>query len=425
MTHEHTDPWERAQRQINWAADGAAVDAALIERLLHPDRVIEVSMPVRMDDGTQKVFSGYRVQHNNARGPYKGGVRYHHHVDMSEVKALALWMTIKNAVVDVPFGGGKGGVSVDPKELSMSELERLSREFGRKLAPVIGPYEDVPAPDVNTNGDIMHWIADEYTAHTRAAKIPYTKGELRAVITGKSVADGGSEGRIEATGFGGGYVLMTILAKLGKQPVGTRVAIQGFGNVGSYFAQYAYDAGMTVVALTDSKNGIYDPDGIDVPAARVHKEKYGTFAGFTAQDDVLPAEVLTVPADVVVPAALENALSAEVAPKVTASIVLELANGPTTTDADRILQERGILVIPDVLANAGGVATSYFEWRQNLNDETWTKEDVLDQLKTKMEAAATEVYDLSVVRAISLRKAAYQIALERIATTTQEAIQRA
>ena len=377
-----------------------------------------------MDDGSARVFYGFRVQHNDIRGPYKGGLRYHPKVDMDEVRALAFWMTMKNAVVDVPFGGGKGGVAVDPKKLSAAELERLTREFARKITPIIGPLRDVPAPDVNTNGTIMQWIREEYE-HATGTKAP-------GVITGKAIKDGGSEGRTEATGLGGSYVLAEYLRLIGKDPKGMTVAIQGFGNVGSYLAQYLQDLGFTIVAVSDSKGGIYIPKGIeDLKAIAACKEKSGRIAGcycigsvcdVTNMEqlggrDISPEEVLTLPVDIIVPSALENAITEKNVDAIKASIVLEMANGPTTTGADDLLAKKGITVIPDILANAGGVAVSYFEWYQNIHNELWNKPDVFAKLKKKMNAATVDVYKTAQEHSISLREAAYIVALKRIAAS--------
>ncbi len=362
------------------------------------------------------------MQHNTARGPYKGGLRYHPKVDMDEVKALSFWMTMKNAIVDVPFGGGKGGIAVDPKKLSAAELERLTREFARKLAPVIGPEIDVPAPDVNTNGTIMGWIRDEYEKEVGK--------DSPAVITGKSLKDGGSEGRTEATGQGGRYALDAFMRLRERSPRGMTVAIQGFGNVGSYLARYLQESGFTIVALSDSKGGIYVPNGItDLGAIEQCKEKSGKVAGCycvgsvcdisnmeqMGGKDISPEDVLTLPVDVVVPAALENAITEKNAGDIKASIVLEMANGPTTREADEILREKDVMVIPDVLANAGGVAVSYFEWYQNMHNEKWTKADVFSKLKEKMDSASEEVDEASKKYKVSLRDAAYIVALERLA----------
>ncbi len=416
------NPWTRAQAQLKSAAGHLSLDPLLLARLGSPDRVIEVSLPIKMDDGSAKVFEGFRVQHNNILGPYKGGLRYHPKVDMDEVKALAFWMTMKNAIVDVPFGGGKGGVAVDPKKLSESELERLTREFARKLTPVIGPSLDVPAPDVNTNGKIMNWIRDEYARATGA--------DSPAVVTGKPLDAGGSEGRPEATGLGGRYALDAFMRMLGRNPRGMTVAIQGFGNVGSFVARYLQESGFTIVALSDSKGGIYVPRGIeDLKAVEECKERSGKLAGcycvgsvcdLTTMEsmggqDISPEEVLTLPVDVIVPSALENAITEENVGDINASIVLELANGPTTIEADAILAKKGVTVIPDILANAGGVAVSYFEWYQNMHDEKWKKEDVFAKLKEKMESAAEAVHAASLEYKVSLREAAYIVALKRLA----------
>jgi glutamate dehydrogenase/leucine dehydrogenase len=408
---QDNDVWERAKRQLLIAAKEVGLTPLLVARLSTPDRIVEVSIPIVMDDGRIEVFQGFRVQHNNIRGPYKGGLRYHAQVDIDEVKALSLWMTIKNAVVDVPFGGGKGGVAVDPKKLSSGELERLTREFARKLHHFIGPRIDVPAPDVNTNADMMGWIADEY-GKLAGAHAP-------AVVTGKHVEHGGSFGRTEATGEGGAYVLLAVLRTLGRDPSQVRLAVQGFGNVGSYFARAAVRLGMRVVALSDSKNGIYAPEGFgDIDEIERYKKEHGTLVGSeTGARVTSPEAVLELPVDIIVPAALENAITRENAGRIHAPFVLEMANGPTSDEADLMLKERGIIVIPDVLANAGGVAVSYFEWYQNMHNERWKKEDVLRKLRDKMESAARAVAEEAQRRDVTLREAAYIVALERIRTS--------
>ncbi|QQG37696.1 MAG: Glu/Leu/Phe/Val dehydrogenase [Candidatus Kaiserbacteria bacterium] len=419
------NPWKRALAQLHAAASHLELDPLMLARLEHPDRVIEVSMPLRMDDGSIRVFDGFRVQHNNIRGPYKGGLRYHPKVDMSEVEALAFWMTMKNALVDVPFGGGKGGITVDPKKLSAGELERLTREFTRKLAPAIGPALDVPAPDVNTSAKVMQWIREEYEA--------VTGHEAAAVVTGKPLDAGGSEGRPEATGLGGSYVLAAFLRLLERNPRGMTVAIQGYGNVGSYLARYLQELGFVIVALSDSKGGMYVPRGItDLKAVEECKERSGRIAGCYCVGsvcdlsnmeamggrDLSPEEVLTLPVDVIVPAALENAITDKNARKIQASIVLELANGPTTMEADQILKKKGITVIPDILANAGGVAVSYFEWYQNQHNERWSKMDVFEKLREKMELAAEATQGAAMQYKVSLREAAYIVALQRLGSST-------
>jgi glutamate dehydrogenase/leucine dehydrogenase len=423
------NPWERAKKQLEKIAKIISLDPLLITQLINPDRVIEVSLPLRLDNGSIKTYNGYRVQHNNIHGPYKGGLRFHPKVSMDEVKALAFWMTMKNAVVDVPFGGGKGGIAIDPKILSQNELERLTREFTRKLAPLIGPYLDVPAPDVNTNPKIMSWIVKEFKIQSEKLKIELNEGELSAVVTGKPIESGGSQGRTEATGLGGTYALMSILKKLGKKPKGMTVAVQGFGNVGKYIAQFLQKEGFKIVALSDSKGGIYIKSGIpDIINVEKCKEKKGMLAGcycigsvcdITHRErvggrDITASEILGLPVDILIPAALENVLDEKSAKKVSAKIVLEMANGPTTKEADEILSKKGITVIPDILANSGGVAVSYFEWYQNVHQENWTKEEVFTKLRKKMEKASNDVFETSNKYKVTLRDAAYIVALKRI-----------
>lgn len=404
------NPWSRALAQLEAVARYVKIDPALLSRLEAPDKVIEVPVTTVLDDGRTEVYRGYRVQHNNIRGPYKGGLRYHPDVDMDEVKALAFWMTMKNAVINVPFGGGKGGISVDPKRLSVGELERLTRAFTRELAPYIGPDVDVPAPDVNTTPKIMGWIRDEYS------KI--VGRDTPAVVTGKAIDDGGSLGRNEATGLGGFYALMRYLEKNRIEHRGLSVAIQGFGNVGGFLAKYLVESGFKVVAISDSKGGFYIPEGYtDMEAVRAHKESTGSLVGFAPHEDandITPQEVLELPVDIVVPAALENAITEKNAGAIKAKIVLELANGPTTREADQILHLASIDVIPDILVNSGGVAVSYFEWYQNINDEAWSKEIVFEKLQVLMNSAVDAVFEVSHEHKISMRDAAYVIALERL-----------
>lgn len=415
------NPWKRAKTQFRKAARHINLDPLFSANLLNPDRVVETFLPIKMDNGKIKTFKGYRVQHNNWRGPYKGGLRYHKHVDMTEVKALAFWMTIKNSIVDVPFGGAKGGICVDPKKLSSQELEKLTRTLTQKLAPIIGPNIDVPAPDVNTNPTIMAWIVDEY------AKI--TGKITPAVVTGKPLDRGGSLGRTEATGLGGVYVLSSILEKLGKNPKNMTVAIQGFGNVGRYIAGFLFEAGFKIVAISEENGGIYLPEGIDsIEDLQTCKEAKGFIAGCYCKasvcdlknkkkmgiKDITASEVLTLPVDILVPAALGNSISTENVMKIKAPIILEMANGPITTKADEEFSKKGILVIPDVLANAGGVAVSYFEWYQNMHNEKWSKKEVFSKLQKKMEKATTEVFETSIKEKVNLRDAAYIVALNRL-----------
>ena len=411
----------RAKKELQLAAAQSGVSPKLIEKLLTHDNDIQFDVEFKKDNGEKEVVSGFRLQHDNILGPYKGGLRFHQNVSQDEVQALSLLMTLKNAVINVPFGGGKGGIKVDPKLLSEKELEEMTRDFTRKLAPYIGPEKDVPAPDVNTNGKIMAWIVDEYS---KVVGKP-----TPAVVTGKPISIGGSEGRTEATGFGGTYALLEILKHLGKNPSDFTVAVQGFGNVGQYAAKSLQDAGFKVVAVSDSKGGVYIPGGLpNIDDLAKCKEEKGYVSGCycvgsvcdisnkdkVGGQEISSDEILTLPVDIIIPAALENVLNANNANSVHAKIVLEMANGPTTQEADTILNEKNILVIPDILANSGGVATSYFEWYQNMHDEKWTKEEVLAKLKEKMEKATDEVYTISKEESVSLRQAALISALRRL-----------
>ncbi|MEK7651838.1 MAG: Glu/Leu/Phe/Val dehydrogenase [Patescibacteria group bacterium] len=401
------NPFQTALSQLKTAAEVAKIDPKFIERIQYPDRYIEVTIPVIMDDGSQRIFTGFRSQHNNARGPYKGGIRFHPDVNLDEVRALSFWMTFKNAVVNVPFGGGKGGIILDPKKLSETELEKLSRGYVQKLYPVFGPEFDVPAPDVNTNGKIMGWMVDEFE------KLIGKKA--RATFTGKAIEDGGSQGRTEATGFGGGVVLREVLkAGLVDLAENKTIAIQGFGNVATYFAESAKAQGLKVVALSDSKGGIYNPEGIDVAAAEAHKRQTGALKGLSGTSEISNSELLELAVGVLVPAALENVLTGENASKVKAKLIIEMANGPTTQEADAIFEKNNIIVIPDILANSGGVATSYYEWYQNMHDEKWTREDVLAKLDALMIKAFEGVLEAQKKYNTSFRNGAYIVAIERI-----------
>lgn len=402
----NNNPFESAKKQLEIAASVSSADVNIVGRLKNPDRYIEVSIPVTMDNGTQKIFSGFRSQHNNARGPYKGGIRYHQDVHLDEVRALSFWMTFKNAVVDVPFGGGKGGIIVNPKELSESELEQLSRGYMKLMYRNFGPEVDVPAPDVNTNGQIMAWMRDEFEQQTGT--------QAPGVITGKAIENGGSEGRTEATGFGGGYVLREAVAAGLVSGDRKTIAIQGFGNVATYLAEYAKELGFTVVALSDSKGGIYSETGIDITAAEAHKKETRALKGLEGTSEITNEALLELDVDVLVPAALENVLTADNANNIKAKFILEMANGPTTPEADGIFAEKGITVVPDILANSGGVCVSYFEWYQNQNNESWTKEDVLRKLDEHMVAAFTAVRETQEKYNTTMRTAAYIVALERL-----------
>jgi glutamate dehydrogenase/leucine dehydrogenase len=415
------NPWTQAKLQLHKTAQHLNLDPLFLAHLADPERIVEVALPLRKDTGEVVTFQGYRVQHNSQHGPYKGGLRFHHDVSMDEVKALAFWMTLKTSLIDVPFGGGKGGITIDPKTLSQSELERLTRLFTRRIADVIGPTKDIPAPDVNTNPKVMAWIMDEYS------KIVGKPSP--AVVTGKPIENGGALGRNEATGLGGSFAVREIVKRMGRQPKDLTVAVQGFGNVGMHTASFMQKQGFKVVGLSDSKGGIYIPGGI-APIEQVEKckEEKGFLAGcycvgsvcdikykeHVQGRDISPIEVLELPVDIIVPAALENVISIENADKIQAKIILEMANGPMTVEADEYLHKKGVTIIPDILANAGGVAVSYFEWYQNMHNEHWTKEDVFAKLEEKMQKAVVQVYDTAQERKISLRDAAYLVGLKRL-----------
>ncbi|MEK7666003.1 MAG: Glu/Leu/Phe/Val dehydrogenase [Patescibacteria group bacterium] len=395
-----SNPFENALSQINRAASLMSFKSDFLELMKHAQREISISIPVKMDDGSLKIFEGYRVQHNNWRGPYKGGIRYHQDTNIDEVKALALWMAIKCAVADVPMGGGKGGVTVNPKMLSEAELERLTRGWTRGMKEVIGPNMDVPAPDVNTTPREMDWIASEFGNP--------------AVVTGKTISAGGSEGRGTATAQGGFYVLETLRERLFLDPESSTVVIQGFGNAGAHFATLCYRHGYSVIAVSDSGGGIHNEAGLDIPALIIHKETTGRVADFVGARNVSNNELLTITCGLLVPAALENVITKENADAVAAKVVLELANGPTTPEADDILFTRGITVIPDVLANSGGVTVSYFEWDQNMRAEHWSESQVFEKLKMQIVSATEAVWKKKEMLKTDLRRAAFVVALERL-----------
>ncbi len=418
------NPFENAMEQLARAA--RVVESGIknlesrkdlqqnLEILKQPQRIVNVAIPVKMDDGSMKIFEGYRVQYNNARGPYKGGTRYHPRVNLDEIKALAFWMVMKLAVVDVPYGGGKGGIAVDPRTLSAGELERLTRAYTRAIAPIIGPRMDIPGPDVNTNETIMGWIADEYS-NVVGKWTP-------AVATGKPLDKGGSEGRHSATAEGAWYVFGKLSSSVKLKP-GATIAIQGFGNAGYYFAKLLTAGGYRVVAVSDSKGAVYVPEGLDPDATMKCKEEKGTVAGCYCKGSVCDVrfgrpidseKLLALPVDVLIPAALENAIHEGNARMIKAKIIFELANGPTTPQADEILRKKGVTVVPDILTNAGGVTVSYYEWKQNLEGVHWTKNKVNQELKSTMEKATESVWDTSQKLGTSLRTAAFVDALERI-----------
>ncbi len=398
--------FSNALSQLKTASLIAGLPADLIERLKYPERILQFSMPIVMDDGQIKFFEGYRVQYSSARGPYKGGIRFHPKTNLDEVKALSFWMSIKCAVVGIPLGGSKGGITVDPKRLSKAELERLSRAYIRSVAPWVGPEQDIMAPDVNTNPEIMGWMADEYS------KIV---GKIQpGVVTGKPLAFGGSEGRTPATAQGGMYVLEEVLKKLKLDPKKITLAIQGMGNVGGIMAELASQTGMKVVAMSDSVSGIYNPAGLNVSQVMTYKKTNGTLKGFGEAKAITNNQLLELPVTVLVPAALENQITKNNAGRVKAVVVLELANGPTTPEADVKMFKKGIILVPDVLANAGGVTVSYFELVQNLQQYYWTEKEVLEKLKPIMVRSFSEVWHKAVEHKTDLRTASYALALQRI-----------
>ncbi len=405
VTTHMQNPFENALLQLRRAHHAKSFPESFIDRLAHPDRQVRISIPLTMDNGTERIFEGYRVEHNNKRGPYKGGIRFHQDADMHEVNALALWMTLKCAVANIPMGGGKGGITVDPKILSKKELEELSRGWVRGMLPLLGPQKDVPAPDVNTNGEIMSWMIDEYEKLT---------GEMSgATFTGKPLSNRGSQGREEATSMGGLYVFNALRESLNLE--GTlKVVVQGLGNVGGHAALLFEADGHSVIALSDSKGAIMNESGLNVQAVMDYKKQTGSVVGFPGSQEISQAELLTFACDVLIPSALENQITGENAKDIKAKVVLELANGPTTPEADDVLFAKGIHVVPDILANSGGVTVSTFEWEQNLKNETWTKEDVLARLKVKMEKEANNVLDTARKYETDLRRGAFILAMERL-----------
>lgn len=403
-TYMH-NPYENAMTQLEKAGKIGGFEEKFISLLRQPDRDVRISIPVKMDDGSTKIFEGYRVEYNNALGPYKGGIRYHPDTEINEVKALAFWMAIKCAVANIPMGGGKGGITVDPKKLSKAELEGLSRGWVKKLSDILGPRKDVPAPDVNTTPEIMAWMNDEYKKIT---------GEKRdATFTGKPIEDGGSEGRGPATGLGGFYVFDTLRKELGL-PENCKVVVQGFGNVGSNGAEIFTAHGHSVIAISDSKGGIYNPNGLDIKKILEYKKNTGSLSGFENTTNLTNEELLELECDVLIPAAFENVITDTNANKLRTKAILELANGPITPEADEILFTRGIPVIPDVLANSGGVTVSYFEWDQNLKGEHWSEKEVFEKLRPMLEDASKKILEKSRELKTHLRMGAFILALYRI-----------
>lgn len=404
-----------ASKRLEQALKHTSMSEDAIERLRHPKASLTVSIPVRMDDGSLQIFQGYRVRYDDTRGPGKGGVRYHPNVTLDEVQSLAFWMTFKCALLDLPFGGAKGGITVNPKELSKAELERLSRGYVDAIADFIGPDVDIPAPDVYTNATIMGWMMDQYSIIKRQLS--------RGVVTGKPLTLGGSEGRNTATATGAFYVIEATLPKFDRQPENTTVAIQGFGNAGAILAELLFKAGYKVVAVSDSQGGIYTPEGLDIPSIREYKQKSRNIKAVYCEDTVCNivehqvitnAQLLTLDVDILIPAALENQITADNAHDVKAKFIFEVANGPIASAADPILASKGIYVFPDILVNAGGVTVSYFEWVQNRNGWYWTLEEVNQRLKVKMEAETEKTWSIAQELGIDVRTAAYVHGLNRL-----------
>ncbi|NOT08614.1 MAG: Glu/Leu/Phe/Val dehydrogenase [Gemmatimonadales bacterium] len=402
------NPFESMMARFDEAAHHLNLEVGLRKVLRNPEKQIIVSIPVLMDNGEVEVFTGYRVLYNTARGPGKGGIRFDMQVTQDEVKALAAWMTWKCAVVNLPFGGAKGGVVCDPSKMSMAELERLTRRYTSGIIDTLGPDSDVPAPDVNTNERMMAWIMDTYSMHKRHT--------VTAVVTGKPVAMGGSLGRREATGRGCMIATREALKLKGMPIEGTRVVVQGFGNVGSISAELMAEQGMKILAVSDKDGGIYDPKGLDIKGVLAHVKEHKYLKSYTKADRVTNAELLELECDVLVPAALENVITEENAGRIRAKIICEGANGPTSADADSILNDAGILVIPDILANAGGVTVSYFEWVQDRGGYFWDEETVNTRLEKIMVSSFQEVASMAQRNNVSMRIAAYMVSIDRVAT---------
>jgi glutamate dehydrogenase (NAD(P)+) len=409
---QELNPTEAQTARFDLAAQKLNLDEGIWKVLRYPTRELIVHIPVAMDNGTLEVFTGFRVQHSIARGPSKGGIRYAPDVTLDEVRALAAWMTWKCAVVNIPFGGAKGGVICDPHKMSIGELERMTRRYTAELFEFIGPEKDVPAPDVNTNEQTMAWIMDTYSMHMRQT--------VTAVVTGKPINIGGSRGRREATGRGIMIVCDEAIKKLGLRPESTRVIVQGFGNVGSNAALLMSQAGYKVIGILEVTGSLYNKNGIDVAALSAYRQKHGTLAGFPGAEAADPAELLVTDCDILIPAATENQITSRNAERVKCKILAEGANGPTTASADEILADKGVFVIPDILCNAGGVTTSYFEWVQDRQGYFWKESFVNEQLENIMVAAFDDVVRYAETHGVNNRIAAYMLAIDRVAYTIRQ-----
>ena len=406
------DPFAVAQQQLDAVAQHLELDDGMRRILRTPNRELTVTFPVIMDDGSTEVFTGHRVQHNVARGPAKGGIRYSPQVTLSEMRALSMWMTWKCAVVNLPFGGAKGGVCCNTKEMSSREIERLTRRYTTEIAFLIGPASDIPAPDMYTDSRVMAWMMDTYSMH-KGYSVP-------GVVTGKPISVGGSLGRSEATGRGCVYAIVNVAKQVGINLDGATVAVQGFGNAGSVVVKLLQQLGCRVVAVSDSQGGTYSERGLDTEALQTCRRETGSVRNFSSGEPLSNEELLTLPCDILVPAALENQLTEGIAPAVQSKLIAEAANGPTTPEADAIFQDRGITVIPDILANAGGVTVSYFEWVQNLQEFHWKEEQVNRQLREVMDTSCEQVLALADRERTSLRTAAYILGVERVVSAIQD-----
>jgi glutamate dehydrogenase len=411
MFEQTTSLYEEALKPLKKAAAILNLEPHIVEVLSKPERILIVSILVKMDDGKTKVFTGYRVQHNTARGPAKGGIRYHPGVCLDEVKSLAYWMTTKNAVVGVPYGGGKGGITCDPKKMSNWELERLTRGYSAAIAKFVGPDQDIPAPDVGTNAQIMGWFADEY--------FKVTGKHLSGVVTAKPLSVGGSRGRGTATGRGAFFATLEAAKAFNIKLAGARVSIQGYGNVARPIAKHLHELGCKIVAVSDSTGGAYNPKGMNPLALADFKGKTSTVKGFPGSTDISTADPVTVDCDILIPAALENQITKKNAQEVKAKLVIEEANGPTTPEADKILREKGVTIVPDVLANAGGVTVSYFEWVQNRMGYYWGDEEVDEKLKHMITNAFRNIHETAQKYHIDLRTAAYVTAAKKVVDAMQ------
>ena len=405
MSEKTLNVFEIAQNQIKKACDKLNTDKAVYEILKNPMRVMSVSFPVRMDDGSIKSFTGYRSQHNNACGPFKGGIRFHENVNLDEVKALSTWMTFKCSVVGIPYGGGKGGVTINPNDYSENEIEKISREFTKAIYPIIGEKEDIPAPDVNTNGKIISWMVDEYSK---------LEGELTpGAFTGKPINFYGSEARVEATGYGVANMAIKSCEKLGIDISNSKVAIQGFGNVGKFAGLYIEQAGAKVVAVSDSSATLYNPEGINIKELIKYKDIHKSIKGYD-KASLIKEDIITIDVDILMPCALENQITSKNADNIKAKIIVEGANGPTTPEADKIIFEKNIVLIPDILANSGGVIVSYFEWLQNLTRDRWNFEEVQKKQRNLMDEAFENIWELSNYYNVDIRTASYMMSIKRI-----------